>query len=217
MKLLNSLNEEEKNKVFEYIKPVMYYFQYLPKYWSFATDNIYSHLKYLWLSPKNNLMVLEKIMFDIFFGNSDEITITLESYYQFKNRPELEYCINYYKDFFENIFFEGYSQEVMLLNTFFINQIDLLETITPDYLDELVNLKKTVISNPIKSKMDILIEEERKKEILKIYLDKSEIVKLKEFLIKKQNEIMNRIKSSKAQEYEIKRPSRSLKRKINYI
>ena len=124
LNLLNSKSEEDKGKIFEIIKPLSYYYQYLP-----SNSEIENFTKY---DEKEAFSAKTAEMIQDYLRTQDLSNYKLHDYHT--SRVDISYCGKiYYISTFQNIF---------------LNQLDALTQMTDDELDQLLQIKEIIVNNP---------------------------------------------------------------------
>ena len=160
LNVLNVCSNEVKQKIFDFIKPSIYYFQYLPNNWNIyvgtysgAFESFYSVISDI----KEFYKSLSPFLTNNFYSQKKEFA------YNFRNKIEKDdqrkYLANrFYEAIFENVLFNGYMDFALTFRDVFVNKIDIIEKIILDNdlskLDTLLQMKQKILLNPIKTKLD---------------------------------------------------------------
>ncbi len=194
LNILNACSNEEKKMIFEFIKPMYFYFQYAPKYWempkndfyyAFVWDTLKGKLEYSHNYIINNTKENEK---KVFCGEpQDSWNIDIQT---MMDNEEIQ-------SFFQEIYYMGYSTYVAEFKNTFLEQIELLSVIIENHnimaLQNLLQAKKYLVDNPIITEYTygdrLLTKEERqlfgnkKKVSLPVSFDKTKILELKNYFL----------------------------------
>ena len=193
LNLLNSCSKEEKEMIFEFIKPMHFYFQYAPKYWEIPKND--KEYDCVWKILKEKLKYAQNYIINntqenetkIFYGApEDSWSITRQTMMEAED----------IQSFFQEIFYMGYSAYVAEFKNTFLEQIDLLSAIIENHnfraFQNLLQAKKYLVDNPIITKYTygdrVLTEEQsyrmnKEKLSLPVSFDKTEILELKNYFL----------------------------------
>ncbi len=193
LNLLNSCSKEEKEMIFEFMKPMHFYFQYAPKYWEIPRDD--NEYEYVWTILKEKLTYAQNYVINNTKENEQKIFYGApEDSWNIRKQTMME--AEDIQSFFQEIFYMGYSVYVAEFKNTFLEQIDLLSAIIENHnfraLQNLLQAKKYLVDNPIITKYTygdrVLTKEERyrmnkKKLFLPVSFDKTEILELKNYFL----------------------------------
>ncbi len=194
LNVLNSCSNEEKKMIFEFIKPMHFYFQYAPKYWEIPRSDIDYDL--VWKRLEEKLSYIHNYIINNTKENEKKV---------FCGEPQDSWNIDIQtimineeiQSFFQEIYYMGYSAYVAEFENTFLEQIELLSVIIENHnisaLQNLLQAKKYLVDNPISTEYiygdRLLTKEERqlfgnkKKVSLPVSFDKTKILELKNYFL----------------------------------
>ena len=194
LNILNSCSNEKKKMIFEFIKPMHFYFQYAPKYWTIPEHYQKGELISDFFQKKLKLMdnyVIdnnEEIEKEVFSVNQEDEFVKMLYQHEMINEDA--------QNFFKEIYYMGYSVYVAEFKNTFLEQIDLLSAIIENHnfraLQNLLNAKKYLVDNPIVTEyayIDYKIPKKdrnrfsKKSDVRPVSFDKTKILELKNYFL----------------------------------
>ena len=194
LNILNSCSNEEKKMIFEFIKPMHFYFQYAPKYWTipenFQKGELISDFFQKKLLLMDNYVIdnNEEIEKEVFSVNQEDEFVKMLYQHEMINEDA--------QNFFKEIYYMGYSVYVAEFKNTFLEQIDLLSAIIENHnfraLQNLLNAKKYLVDNPIVTEyayIDYKIPKKdrnrfsKKSDVRPVSFDKTKILELKNYFL----------------------------------
>lgn len=197
LNILNSCSNEEKKMIFEFIKPMHFYFQYAPKYWTIPEKCQKGELISDFFQKK--LLLMDNYVID----NNEEIE---KEVFSVNQEDEFEKMLYQYEminedaqNFFKKIYYMGYSVYVAEFKNTFLEQIDLLSAIIENHnfraLQNLLKAKKYLVDNPIVTEyayIDYKIPKkarsryrfsQKSSDVRPVSFDKTKILELKNYFL----------------------------------
>ena len=176
LNILNSCSNEEKKMIFEFIKPLYFYFQYTPKYWTIPKQYQKGELRDGFFNKK--LIIMNNYIIDnneenekaVFSVNQEDEIVKWGEQHDMTNEDA--------QSFFKEIYYMGYSVYVAEFKNTFLEQINLLSAIVENHnfkaLQNLLQAKKYLVDNPIITEYTY-VDYEIPKQFRYMFLEKSDV------------------------------------------